>query len=228
MATKVTLVCVLLATMVTGYAQAQTELVPYVNVLANASFETDGAAEDELTIVAPPEWQVTGNATQVRFGAGGLFPAAPGATGQHFLAGGPGSGVSTVTQQFVVTETYGLQHDIDIGLAGFELVAWLGGATTEADYSVCELRFADAMGATLAVFTLGPVTAADRGGQTCLLPRGIWGMVPIGTRLVEYRVTMTRVDGTYNNGYCDETGFVVIVADQVQPTKWGALKALHR
>ena len=51
--------------------------------------------------------------------------------------------------------------------------------------------------------TVGPVTAAERGNQTKLLPRSALSTLPVGTRRIQITITSTRVDGTYTDGYAD-------------------------
>jgi hypothetical protein len=180
-----------------------------------------------VTTNPPPGWLVTGNATQARYGASSIFPGASSEYGSQFLAGGPGSAVSTATQQFVATE-HDTQLYIDIDYVSFELRAWLGGTSSQGDEATVELQCKDGLGNLLKSQVLGPVTAAERNGETVLLLRQTSGRVPAGTRHIDCIVTMTRLDGSYNNAFADDLILYFIIPDAVAPTSWSGIKSLYR
>ena len=104
---------------------------------------------------------------------------------------------------------------IDTNSVAFTLSGYLGGYESQNDGTVVTATFhasTDGTGAALGTATsIGPVTAADRQNTTGLLQRGTPGNVPVGARSVTIDVTMTRVEGTANDGYADDLSLVLIV-----------------
>jgi hypothetical protein len=62
----------------------------------------------------------------------------------------------------------------------------------------------------LASATIGPVTVADRGGQTALLSREKFGTIPVGARSVEVTLLFTSFAGGFNDGYADNVSFALV------------------
>jgi hypothetical protein len=79
---------------------------------------------------------------------------------------------------------------------------------------VVTATYLSASGAALGTLTIGPVTAADRGGQTAMLPRSATGAVPSGTRSIQVVMTATREEGTFNDGYADNVSLSLSVGPQ--------------
>jgi len=99
---------------------------------------------------------------------------------------------------------------IDAGRASYALSAYLGGFSGQNDGAVLTVTFRPAEGgAPLGSASLGPVTQAERGGETGLLPRTSQGTVPPGTRTLDVLLQMTRSEGAYNDGYADNLSFVL-------------------
>lgn len=92
---------------------------------------------------------------------------------------------------------------VDGGKVSFAASGWLGGYSSQEDNCVISVQFEDWSGKVLATTQLGPVTSADRQGETSLLQRSANGAVPVGTRVIHYVVTMTRTDGTNVDGLAD-------------------------
>ena len=70
----------------------------------------------------------------------------------------------------------------------------------------------------LATTVIGPVSAADRGNQTTLLPRSAGDPVPAGTRAIRVNGTATRALPSYNSGYLDNVALTLdITAPPAQP-----------
>ena len=65
---------------------------------------------------------------------------------------------------------------------------------------------------------IGPVTPADRGNKTVLLPRAASGAVPAGTRRILVTLTATRVNCCYDDAYADRIGLFL---DAAQPPTTG-------
>jgi hypothetical protein len=62
--------------------------------------------------------------------------------------------------------------------------------------------------------TIGPVTAAGRGGVTDMLLRSANDVVPVGTRSILTRITLTRFSGSSNDGYADNLSLTLAAALQ--------------
>ena len=83
------------------------------------------------------------------------------------------------------------------------------GAYSQDDQATLTAVFKDTGGAVLATATLGPVLAADRNGVTGLLFRTQTGTVPANSTSVVVTLTMTRLEGTANDGYADSLALVL-------------------
>lgn len=93
---------------------------------------------------------------------------------------------------------------IDNQTVSFNFSAWIGGLLSQNDNARVSLTFIDqlnqAVGSTV---TLGPVLAAARGSISLLLFQQVNGMVPVGARLFRVMATITRQQGSYNDGDID-------------------------
>jgi hypothetical protein len=99
---------------------------------------------------------------------------------------------------------------IDNEAVRFNFSAWIGGFSNQDDNAVASLTFTNQLNQTVGnIITLGPVLAADRGYNSSLLFRQANGFVPTGARSFVVVVTMTRLGGTYNNGYIDDIAVVL-------------------
>ncbi len=116
------------------------------------------------------------------------------------FAGGPGEALSTASQTVDVSAS---AASIDAGTASATLDGWLGGWQTQDDSATVTAEFLAASGQALAALTIGPVTSADRGGQSKLLERTAKGNVPRYTRSIRVTITARRAEGIYNDGYAD-------------------------
>ena len=176
--------------------------VPAGNLLANPGAEAGPGAPDASTVIAPPSWTTTGEFTAVQYTAPGSPPPAVNAQiggGANYFAGG---NVETSTgEQLVNVST--AQPEIDGGRVSAALSAFIGGFSFQEDNTRITASFLAGNGATLGTLEIGPVTAADRGNQTTLLPRNTSGAVPACTRSIKVVITATRLEGTYNDGYAD-------------------------
>ena len=82
----------------------------------------------------------------------------------------------------------------------YALSGWLGGWAEQQDNAVLAVSFLDAAGNELGLATLGPVTPADRGGQTGLYFRSAAGQLPTGTASLQFTLSMERLGGGDNDG----------------------------
>ncbi|MGH2663525.1 MAG: CSLREA domain-containing protein [Actinomycetota bacterium] len=190
-----------------GVADAAPEPV----VLQNPGAEAGVGSQDAITITAPPGWTTTPKFTAVAYGAP-AFPDAADSTAiggeANFFAGGPDAGVSTAEQTVSVS---GDAVAIDASRAEAVLSAHLGGFDTQGDEATVTATFLGGANNDLGTLSIGPVTVADRGGETKLLFRTGQATVPPGTRSVEVTMTATRVNGFYNDGYLDNVSLALDV-----------------
>ncbi len=185
-----------------------------VNLLQNPGAEAGPGGTDSSGGMPPPGWTVTGDLTVVQYGASGGFPTPANSAaidgGSNFFAGG-NAATSTATQ---TVDVAGGAPDIDNGMTAATLSADLGGYATQDDNMVVTATYLSASGAALGMLTIGPVTEADRGGQTELLPRTATGVLPAGTRSIQVVMTATREEGTFNDGYGDNVSLSLSVGPQ--------------
>ncbi len=193
-------------------ADAGTTLNSTGNLIVNGDAE-EGVGSSDGSPVPVPGWTVTGEATAVQYGvvtSGGAYPAAtdPGPVnrGLNFFSGGQNDTTSTLAQTISLAS---YATGIDAGAVTFALQGYLGGFSTQDDNAVLSVSFKNASGTELAAATIGPVTEPDRSGLTGLLLRSTTGSVPVGSRSVVVTVTMTRLQGTYNDGYADNLSLVL-------------------
>lgn len=195
------------------------------NLITNGDAEA-GSASADGTPVAVPGWNIHGtNFAVVAYdGRSGsiLFPPSAGGPPDHganVFTGGLHSGntgsaacgtnsadVSCATQTVGVSQGASL---IDAGGVTFSLSGWLGGFGAQADNAVLTATFRNVEGNSLATAQIGPVTAAERGSMTKLLPRSSTGSVPVGTRDIDLRLDMTWAATDYNDGYADSLSLVL-------------------
>jgi hypothetical protein len=185
------------------------------NQIINPAAELGAGAPNETSIVLTPGWQTTSNFTQVRYGATSTssstgFPNAsspgPSKRGKNFFAGGQSNGLSTATQLISASN---LSSTIDgVGLL-FSLSGFFGGFDSQNDNAVLNVNFLDASRRSLRQVSVGSVMASDRANRTGLLRREIRGSVPKKTRFISVKLTMTRTDGRYNDGYADNLSLIL-------------------
>jgi hypothetical protein len=166
-----------------------------------------------------PRWTVTaGNFTVVRYGAAGGFPTAtdpgPPDRGANLLAGGPGGGIGfpdvAIAEQ--VIDLTPIAGSIDTGRVTWAISAHLGGYAAQADYGLIDMVFHDAVGGYLGQAVVTGPGPTERGGATGLLPVGGAGMVPVGTRSIQFILNANRVGGAsgqYNDAYFDNLSLVL-------------------
>jgi uncharacterized protein (TIGR03437 family) len=98
---------------------------------------------------------------------------------------------------------------IDAGTATYALSAWLGGFSGQGDNAVLTVQFQNWAGTVLGSTTLGPVSAADRNNLSAVLQQTHNGAIPSGTRVIRVTMTMTRTDGSYNDGIADSLSLIL-------------------
>jgi hypothetical protein len=161
-------------------------------------------------VVPVPRWSVdAGGFTAVQYGAvdprtGLGFPTAdsgPPNAGANFFAGGPDNAGSLAVQIIPLPDT--MLAAVDAGTAMYRFAAWLGGFEDQNDLCEPVVLFTDSEGAPLDRGFLIGGQAADRNGETKLLPYETTGQVPPGARTAHVVLVFSRTHGFYNDGYCD-------------------------
>lgn len=179
------------------------------NLLSNGTAEKGEGSPDGYTVLPVPNWTTEGNFTVVLYGAPG-FPnqdsPGPAKRGQKFFAGGPDNAVSSIGRTLNLKA---LSIDIDTGTVQAALGGYLGGYSSQEDRADLVVTYLDASGAELGSISLQTVTATDRANTTGLLKRKASGSVPVGTRSARVVLTMTRLAGSYNDGYADSLSLVL-------------------
>ena len=177
------------------------------NLLRNGSFEEGGGScsTTRADRGAGPAWSSDASTSTTHYGADGGFPGrAVGdgvSGGESFLAGG--TAPTAVVDQVVDVSAQAL--DIDDGRRAVTLSGLLGGFANQDDAATVEAIARNAAGQSIGTLAIGPVTAADRGGQTGLLARSASATLPAGTRSIRVRVTLRRAvgGGAYDDAYVD-------------------------
>lgn len=103
----------------------------------------------------------------------------------------------------------GLSAAIDGSGVNFGFSGLLGGYGNQTDNAIVTADFENWTGTILGTTTLGPVTAAERNDITELLPQSQNGAVPAGTRFIHLLITLTRYDGSDNDGMVDNLSMVL-------------------
>ena len=183
------------------------------NLIVNGNAE-DGPGSDNGYANAPtmPGWTRVGALNVVKYSVGAGFPIAtdPGPVnrGANFITGGAGGGVSVATAAQTI-DISALSANVDAGTTTFNLAGYLGGYLDQDDDAVLTITFKNVGGGALGSATIGPVTPGDRGNINALLLRQQAGTVPVGARSIDVLLTMTRRDGSYNDGYADNLSLLL-------------------
>jgi hypothetical protein len=181
------------------------------NLIVNGDAEASPGATDSAGTNTPAGWQQAGGFTAVVYGAPDFLTTAQSASwngGANFFTGGtPPFGDDTIAvQQIDVTP---LAAQIDGGKLNATLSGLLGGFTSQSDAATVTMAITDQDGTTGTATALSPVTPADRGNQTTLLPKSSCVAVPPGVRQAIVSIDIHRTDGTYNDGYLDNLSLVL-------------------
>lgn len=184
------------------------------NLIFNGEGEFDRGFDDWLPDQHISGWDDPGpdGMTVVRYGAPNGWPAlsdpGPPARGANFFCAGS-AGDATITQEIDLSP---LAPSIDANRADYHVAAYLGGFAAQRDQATLRVRFRDAGGEVIREVLLGPVTPAERGNQTALLPRSADGIVPAAARRATVELRSLRFDGTACDGYADNLELMILRA----------------
>jgi hypothetical protein len=112
---------------------------------------------------------------------------------------------------------------IDVGNVAYTLAGWLGGYSSQDDNATLTAQFEDWSGNVLGTGQIGPVLAADRNGNSELLQESTNGSLPSGTRVIHVLLTITREEGTNNDGLADSLSLVLGSGGNVGPAITGTV-----
>jgi hypothetical protein len=187
-----------------------------VNAVLNPGAElgTGGLLNDDLETI--PSWTGTGafTVTQYTDSVNSVpRPSDPGPVnrGVNFFSGGPNTlnptsnNVSTGSQLLDVSNQ---SAAIDTGKISFILSGWLGGWEDQTDQASFSAIFEGSTSNVLGTTTIGPETPAERNDLTGLFFNSINGLIPVGTRTIDFLITLNDVEGGHNDGYADNLSFV--------------------
>lgn len=146
--------------------------------------------------------------TVVNSGIPGPYAAGPPASerGGYLFYGGTNSADSAADQNVNVSDC---SAEIDGGSLRFDANGYFGGYENQADNASLTLKFQNSTGVVLRTLVIGAVTANDRENDTGMNFQGRTGLVPVGTRNVNVRLSLDRVNNGNNNGYADNLQFVI-------------------
>ncbi len=200
-------------------ADANAALVFNTNVVVNGDAEAGpGAPLNNTTGMVVPNWTTTaGNFSVVQYSSDpSMIPGVPRFTdpgpstrGVNFFAGGQdghpaGTFISSGDQILDISNAASL---IDTGMIPFTLSGYLGGYFDQRDNATFTAFFDN--GATmLGSSIIGPVTLADRMGVTGLFLRSANGLIPAGTRQIDFQIFINGIDGNQSDGYLDNLSFI--------------------
>ncbi len=180
------------------------------NLIANAGAEAAAAGTYTVTAGDVPTWVRTAYFSTDSYDdtAGDLAAATmlPPKAGSNYFWGGADNASSSAYQDVDISAAASL---IDAGSLNYQLMAWLGGASSEGDSAVVTAEFRKWDGTALSRVKLGPVLAVDRNNQSGLVQKIESGRAPAGARMARITITMTRIDGTENDGLADNLSLIL-------------------
>jgi len=188
------------------WAQCPTNVNLIINGDAEAQQSLTGNVNHDVA-----DWDIeTGNFTVIRYDQGGGFPNAgspgPASRGNYFFSGGPSTASASAEQEVDISACAAL---VDTGALPFDLSGYFGGIDAENDRAQLTVQFLDGLSILIGLAEIGPVTNIDRANTTGLLARALNGSIPIGTRFVVFRLSMSHETGD-NDGYADNLSFVIV------------------
>ena len=183
------------------------QIVLNQNAIVNPGAELGQGSASGNDVFAIPGWVTTGNFTAVQYGA----PAAPVASGgaafgANFFSGGPNNGTNSATQ---VLDVSNLAQSIDAGLISYILSGYFGGYLFQNDNATLLATFLNSNNLAVGTSsTIGGFNSTSRNNISQLLFDSANSFIPVGTRSVQFTLTMTREEGFYNDGYADNLAFL--------------------
>jgi streptogramin lyase len=182
------------------------------NLLRNPGFDQGTPGLSRAVTVPVLGWVTVPNFTEGLYGGTDL----PGTALADQIGGGRGFGWGGAhspdqSHALQVVAVGRERAAIDDGRASATLSGLLGGQAGQNDNAKVNALFLSASGDELASAQIGPVTPAELGNQTLLVPRTTSAPVPPGTRSVRVVATATNIGGGSDNGYFDNLSLTLDV-----------------
>ena len=197
------------------------EMVFNTNLISNPGAELGLGSPYNNLVVPVPDWTGTGGFTVVQYRTPPCnFPCLPGLPetndpgppdrGVNLFAGGSTDYSDTRGNQIV--DVSNAASIIDTLAVNFNLSGWFGGYLNQHDNAELSAFFLTGNGHVLGSATAGPVLLSDRVDSsgnyfTGLLYRSTSGIIPTGTRQIDFQLTMHGIEGGQNDGYADNLSF---------------------
>ncbi|HET8840726.1 MAG TPA: hypothetical protein VFN35_04625 [Ktedonobacteraceae bacterium] len=187
------------------------------NLIFNGDAESGPGASDDTSIEPVPGWARQGSSDVIQYAAtSGSYLAVsdpgPSNRGKNYFFGGEED-----TSKFGDNTTTSLTQVIDLSPVAtvlaqanlqFTLSAWLGGYSGQNDNAQLTIQFLSANGESLAKTSIGPVMAVERNNTNSLVQKSIDGKVPAGAAKISVVLTLTKTDGSDNDGSADNLSLV--------------------
>lgn len=190
------------------------------NLIFNGDAESISGTNNYTTNRGIAWWFDVASTTLGIYGSNTNFPptSSPGPVnrGSNFFLGGTTHGA--ISQRIDLSEA---ATDIDTASVDYNLSGWFGGKLGEEDWAALTARFLNATGSVLGTNMIGRVTAAERGGATGLWLRSTNGILPIGTRFVDFTLTNRMVTGM-NDASADNLSFTLTYIGPPTITAYGS------
>ncbi|CAF1237702.1 unnamed protein product [Adineta steineri] len=183
-----------------------------INLVTNGDAET-GSCQVSGGVTSPVGWNYNGPITQVIYNnptSGCMTSSDPGPSdrGQCYFYGQQSTSTSMWQTINLTNEVSPLL--IDNQSVKFNLSAWVGGYSNQDDTAVVSVTFNDANNTmTGNITSIGPVYAVDRSSMTSFIFQQANDFVPIGARSMTVFVTLTRSQGTGNQGSVDDIAVIL-------------------
>jgi hypothetical protein len=184
------------------------------NWITNGDAEAGPGSPDDNSLMAIPGWTRQGNFNVMQYQPDdgdyqSKTNAGPSDRGKNFFYGGAEAGTNnTVTSATQLIDLTPVAPLFTSNQVKFTLSGWLGGFSDQDDNAKLTIQFLSATGQALGTASIGPVLSADRKGDTGLVSRSATGGVPAGTTKIKVTLTMTKADGSDNDGSADNLALV--------------------
>jgi hypothetical protein len=185
------------------------------NLIVDGNAEGTAGATNDSAVLPPAGWTASPGFTVVQYGTSGGFPGpsspGPATRGMDFFAGGPNTAQSTASQSIDVSAgATGIRQGTSFVVSGY-----FGGYGNKGDVAVLTIRFLNAGGTQLGSVHIGGVTPQQRHDVTGLRRRSANGPLPAATRSIDVVLTMTRMSGSYDDGFADNLSLVLRIGKRL-------------
>ncbi len=178
------------------------------NVIPNAGGEASPGATDN-SAVSVPRWHPANHFTVDAYAANRDLSASspgPSSRGKNYFYGGPDNASSSGWMRIFLTSK---ASEIKTGRVAFKLSAWLGGFSTQDDFTRVLLAFSDKGRVVLKSYQLKGPSAAQRKDVSELQYRKVTGPVPASADSARVEILMKRTEGSDDDGLADNVKLVL-------------------